>query len=463
MKSFYKLSYLLLLAFGLYACGGDGVDEPAAVEAPAVKSQSLASGADNVPLTLGAVKITYDRGVGLADVSAVTLTPATEVEVDVHNTTLTVSFGELEYETEYTLRIGAGAVVDKSTGGRSEEFSIRFTTVDKPYSPPTDPTLALVTPDALPVAQKVYDYLWESYGERIISGAMARVAWNTDEADWVAKWTGKYPAMATFDYIHLYASPANWIDYTDISVAKNWWQAGGLVSACWHWVVPAAQGSTDYTYEPTKTTFRAKNALTAGTWENQQMQADLSKIAEMLLLLQAEGIPVVWRPLHEGAGNIYEYTGGKAWFWWGYDGAETYVALWRTMFDYFRSRGVKNLIWVWTTQTKDDPFYPGDDYVDIIGTDIYNRTAARDIAAQYDGIKARFPHKIVTLSEMGNVADIADQWEAGAEWSYFMPWYDYDNDLTSTYQHQHATMAWWRRAFESERVVTRDDLPDFRQ
>lgn len=464
MKMFYKLSAAALLAVVLWACGGDDNtgDEPMTVT-PAVESASIDSGVGNVALSVGSVTVTYVRPVAEADASAVTLTPAAEpLTVKVQNRTLTVEFGELEYETEYTLRIGAGAVKDKATGGRSEELTIRFTTVDKPYTPPTDPTLALVTPDALPVAQRVYDYLWDSYGERILSGAMARVAWNTDEADWVAKWTGKYPAMATFDYIQLYASPANWIDYTDISAVKQWWQAGGIVSAGWHWVVPTSQGSTDYTYDPTKTSFRPKRALTEGTWENTQMKADLSKMADMLLLLQAEGIPVVWRPLHEAAGNIYEYTGGKAWFWWGYDGAEAYVALWRTMFDYFRSRGVNNLIWVWTTQTKDDAFYPGDDYVDIVGTDIYNSLSAGDIAARYAVIKARFPHKIVTLSELGNVADVADQWEAGAEWCYFMPWYDYDNDWTSTYQHQHATIAWWRRALESERVVTRDQLPDFR-
>ncbi|MDE6862236.1 MAG: beta-mannosidase [Alistipes sp.] len=461
MKMFYKLATVLLSAMLFCACGGDDVTDQPTTVMPVVESQSMASGAVDVALTLGQVNVTYARPVTLADAAAVTLTPSMEVEVKAQNRTLTISFDELEYETEYMLCIGAGAVADKATGGRSEALTIRFTTVDKPYTPPTDPTLALVTADALPAAQAVYDYLWDSYGERIISGAMARVAWNTDEADWVAKWTGEYPAMATFDYIHLYASPANWIDYTDISVAKDWWQAGGLVSACWHWVVPASQGSSEFTYDPAKTSFRPGKALTEGTWENAQMKADLSKMADMLLLLQAEGIPVIWRPLHEAAGNIYEYTGGKAWFWWGYDGAETYVALWRTMFDYFRSRGVNNLIWVWTTQTKDDAFYPGDDYVDIIGTDIYNRSAS-EIAAQHAGIKARFPHKIITLSEMGNVADIADQWEAGAAWSYFMPWYDYGNDLTSTYQHQHATIAWWRRALASERLVTRDELPDFR-
>lgn len=39
---------------------------------------------------------------------------------------------------------------------------------------------------------------------------------------------------------------------------------------------------------------------------------------------------------------------------------------------------------MWTTQTKDVDFYPGDEYVDIIGRDIYNQTAGVDNAAQFN-------------------------------------------------------------------------------
>ncbi len=43
---------------------------------------------------------------------------------------------------------------------------------------------------------------------------MSNVNWNMNEAEWVKLHTGKYPAMITTDYIHLPASPANWIDYS---------------------------------------------------------------------------------------------------------------------------------------------------------------------------------------------------------------------------------------------------------
>jgi hypothetical protein len=41
-----------------------------------------------------------------------------------------------------------------------------------------------------------------------------------------------------------------------------------------------------------------------------------------------------------------------------------------------------------------------------------------------------------------------------------MPWYDYDNDGTSGYQHDHATISWWNSSLASSAVITRDELPD---
>ena len=48
---------------------------------------------------------------------------------------------------------------------------------------------------------------------------------------------------------------------------------------------------------------------------------------EVLQKLQDAGVVAVWRPFHGAAGNACLKSGaswGKSWFWWGYDGAETY-------------------------------------------------------------------------------------------------------------------------------------------
>ncbi len=453
---------MLLVAVIAVACGGD---EPAPIErvSPNVTSSSLESGSSDIGLEPFEIKLIYNRPVVEGDITKVTLSPAKALEVTLLNTTARIAIvEELDYETEYTLTVGGGAFIDKNTGGECEPYTLTFRTIDAPYTPPTEPTKLLVMKNAMPAAQRIYDYLWDIYGEKSLSGAMAKVAWNIDEAQWVYDNTGKWPAMATFDYIHLNFSPANWIDYTNTTVAEEWWEAGGIVSAAWHWNVPISQGSSTCAFYTDGNHFSARRATEEGTWENEVLKVDLAKMADMLLLLQNKGIPVVWRPLHEAAGNIYEPWHGTAWFWWGNDGAEAYKKLWRTMFDYFTERGVNNLIWVWTTQLNDFEFYPGDEYVDIIGRDIYNVTNATDIRTQWDHINQFFPHKIVSLSEMGNVSAYGAQLDAGAMWSYFMPWYDNDNDYTAGYKHMHADIAWWRNAFADSRVITRDELPSFK-
>ncbi len=55
-----------------------------------------------------------------------------------------------------------------------------------------------------------------------------------------------------------------------------------------------------------------------------------------------------------------------------------YVAAWRHIVDLFRQSGATNVKWVWApgdytfNQGNWQPFYPGDQYVDWIGVDVYN-------------------------------------------------------------------------------------------
>ena len=196
------------------------------------------------------------------------------------------------------------------------------------------------------------------------------------------------------------------------------------------------------------------------------MNASLEKIAAYLKLLQDEGIPVLWRPLHEAAGNWYTQWQSGAWFWWGADGAQAYKDLWIYVFDYFKEAGLRNLIWVWTTQTSsasdaDFDFYPGDSYVDIIGKDIYNTDDVRALSSQFSTVIQYSSHKMVTLSELGGVADMTSQWNAGAHWLYFMPWYDYDLGEAgyTSENHSQADISWWEASFASDAVITRDELP----
>ena len=325
-------------------------------------------------------------------------------------------------------------------------------------------------------AKNLYAYFLDQYGKKTISSVMANVNWNNTCAENVYKLTGKYPAMSCYDFIHICFSPANWIDYTDITPAKEWHDAGGIVQLMWHFNVPKSQGATDVTCTPSETTFKASNALVSGTWENKWFYEQMDKVIATILKLQDAGIAATWRPFHEAAGNAcakQQADWTKAWFWWGYDGADTYKKLWKAMYDYFKQKGVNNLIWVWTTQNyngdsskynQDTDWYPGDEYVDIVGRDLYGYNATQNLQ-EFNEIKATYPNKMVVLSECGKdggsnteLGTMTDIWNAGAKWGHFMVWYQGGQGSTDTM----CSDDWWKEAMSSANVITRDKvvIPD---
>ena len=208
----------------------------------------------------------------------------------------------------------------------------------------------------------------------------------------------------------------------------------------------ALDPNKDYAFYKADTEFDAANATVEGTWENKVFTEDLKNAAAYLKLLRDADIPVLWRPFHEAAGG---------WFWWGKDAA-SFKSLWIAMFNYFKTEGLDNLIWVWTTEGNDTDWYPGDQYVDIVGRDVYNKETA-DCVSEYTSIAENYGNKIVSLSECGTVGLISEQWASGARWSWFMPWYDGTNEDGSPVVH--ADEAWWKDAMSQEFVVSRDELP----
>lgn len=315
-------------------------------------------------------------------------------------------------------------------------------------------------------ATKLLNYMKEIYGNKTISGTCANVSWNINEAQWVYKHTGKWPAMNTFDYVHhVFSQKGGWADYENTKVVEDWHAAGGIVSIMWHWNVPANNG-TDYSFyygsKDDETTFDVKKIFDETSSEYQLMIKDIDQIAGYLKLLKDKNIPVLWRPLHEAGGR---------WFWWGMD-AEACKQLWKVMYKRFADAGLDNLIWMFTPAagwqepySKGFDWYPGDEYVDIVGMDVYNQSSAADCyTMDYKFLTDIKPTKLAAMTECGNVATISSQWEAGAKWLFFMPWYDYGrtSDPTSSafneQSHSSASITWWQDAFNCDFVLTRDDI-----
>lgn len=463
IKNFISYFVIAAATFGLAACNDtDAQYTIPHVDAPVLVGSDPAEGSvvddgDRV------ITLEFDKNIGFASANydKITLTGGGQVTKAIvygQSKTLTISTTGTPKGAQCTLTIPAGLIYGPNKVAASE-ITLNYSTKQ---AAPIDANPVMATSAK---AKALYSYLKNNYGNGVLSGMMAEVAWNNTSAEEVYQWTGKYPAINGYDYIHMPASVkgANWINYSDISPVKEWSDNGGIVTIGWHWVVPrkaveagAYSGlnpNTDYTYVPGETEFDLKNATVDGTWEKAFVDYDLANLAAYLKLLKDAGIPVLWRPLHEAAGG---------WFWWGTD-ADAFKALWKYMFNYLKAEGIDNLIWVWTSQTGDDNWYPGNAYVDIVGRDLYGNDAA-SCANNYATLSAKYGNKIVTLSECGwseyanggqggRIANIADQWAAGARWSWFMPWYD-----NSGAGNQHADEAWWKAAMESEYVITRDKV-----
>lgn len=310
---------------------------------------------------------------------------------------------------------------------------------------------SLVTPSPSAQAVKLYNFLKDNFGTKTISAAMANHSTNIDEAIWVNAQTGKWPAMVGFDFLDHTVANQSWVQYNaPLELSKDWWNNNGLVTLMWHWRDPLTKTGAFYTKD---TNFDVSKISDKNSNEYKAMIADIDVIAGYLKQFQAANIPVLWRPLHEASGK---------WFWWGAKGANPCKELWIAMFDRLVNyHKINNLIWVWTSDADDSAssWYPGDNYIDMIGMDIYpgeNQHLSQFIA--FNKVR-EFSNgkKMITLSECGSAPDPALMKEYGDMWSWFMPW---NGDYTRADKHNGTT--WWNKYFSYDYVITRDKMPSFK-
>lgn len=338
-----------------------------------------------------------------------------------------------------------------------------------------------VTPEPTESAQKLYNFLYSNFGKRTISGVMTERPFENNgqytpqdfdtqtELSYINKASGKNVVLVGFDFLHSSGknSGEQWYQgytHASLEMAKTVWKKGGIPQFNWHWKDPMHTVEAFYTQSSgndpyTEFSIGLAYDTTSGKWktdsdEYKALMRDMEMIADSLLTLQKEGVAVLWRPLHEASGK---------WFWWGTDGAKACVALYKLMFDTFvNKKGLHNLIWVWTTDEAPDAldWYPGDEYVDVVGRDYYyypREANHASLVSSFEKIKDMYgAKKIVTLSENGSVPYPDEMKADGANWSWFMPWYgDYamegwanDNNAES-----------WKTVMNNDYIITLEDMP----
>ena len=196
---------------------------------------------------------------------------------------------------------------------------------------------------------------------------------DADRSD-VKSVTGSHPAVIGVDFSGLSGQPDAEIQKTKTLLHKNitdTYERGGVTTVAWHFSNPVSGGGF---YWKDSISLPAVKYLIPGGEAHDKYKKILDNLAEVANGLKSKdgkAIPVIFRPFHEFDGE---------WFWWGkpHCTKEEFLSLWKFTVSYLRdTKGVHNFIYAFSPDNKfmtEQEYldrYPGDEWVDLLGTDNY--------------------------------------------------------------------------------------------
>ena len=322
-------------------------------------------------------------------------------------------------------------------------------------------TSSLVNKNSTANTKKLYSFLKDCYGKYVITGQQCDGGINGNEFKAIKNLTGDYPAILGLDMMDYTPSrTALGASSSAVEKAIEFANKGGIVTFCWHWNAPteylnSTANNSDgwwggfYTKSSNFDIAKVMNGQDANG--KKLIDRDIKEIAKQLKRLEKAGVPVIWRPLHEGSGG---------WFWWGAQGPDAYKKLWKYLYNELTNTyGCNNLIWVYNGQSAD--WYPGDEYVDIVGEDIYpgNHVYDPQVSRFRQAINYGSKTKITALTENGCIFDIDSAVSINALWCWFMTWGDEFTVNGSNYSEKYTEKSVIKKMYASKYSLTLGSLP----
>lgn len=360
-----------------------------------------------------------------------------------------------------TLKKGKHTLTFKKSWGWIELDKITVKTGAKISDSTYNVTSSLVNKNSTANTKKLYSFLKESYGKYVITGQQCDGGINGNEFKAIKNLTGDYPALLGLDLMDYTPSrTAFGASSSTVEKAIEFANKGGIVTLCWHWNAP-----TEYLYSTANNSdgwwggfyTKSSNFDIAKVMNGQDangkklIDRDIKEIAKQLKRLEKAGVPVIWRPLHEGSGG---------WFWWGAQGPDAYKKLWKYLYNELTNTyGCNNLIWVYNGQSAD--WYPGDEYVDIVGEDIYpgNHVYDPQVSRFKQAINYGSKTKITALTENGCIFDIDSAVSINALWCWFMTWGSEFTVNGSNYSEKYTEKSVIKKMYASKYSLTLGTLP----
>ena len=324
-----------------------------------------------------------------------------------------------------------------------------------------EPTL--VNPNADENTKRLYKFLCDIYGKYSLAGQYADEGRASSEYEKITAKTGKTFAVLGLDMgNYSLGSKAHEAESKTVEYAYDWYKnAGGIVQLCWHWTTPEDYAVNAGDQPWYSSFYKEGSKLDLDKIMNgeddaayQLLMDDIDNMANELARLRDAGVPVLWRPLHEASGG---------WFWWGNCEPESYKKLWNVMYDKMTNEhNLTNLIRVWNGQ--DPAWYPGDETVDINGWDIYaGNHVDSSQSGRFDDMATNYgtKTKLIALTENGCVMDPDKVFNDNARWLFWGTWSDpFTMKLGVVINDEYTTVELLTKAYNHERVLTLDELPD---
>ncbi|MBL0359320.1 MAG: beta-mannosidase [Chitinophagaceae bacterium] len=186
--------------------------------------------------------------------------------------------------------------------------------------------------------------------------------------------TGHYPGIYGWELGRLEIdAPAN-LDGVPFDKMRSYiikgYNSGAVITISWHLNNPLT-GKSAWDVSPANTV----PAILPGGEKNELYNSWLDKVAVFFNSLKTKNgtyVPVIFRPFHELNGS---------WFWWGGKNctAAELVQLWKYTVGYLRdTKNIHHLLYAFNTdrflnETEYLQRYPGNEWVDIMGFDIYQK------------------------------------------------------------------------------------------
>lgn len=307
-----------------------------------------------------------------------------------------------------------------------------------------------ITPNASPEAVKLLEYIYSISGNHTLTGQHCVPLLGSLRLPGVQKMTGKYPAVFGQDFG--FSEPGTWdgINYrqqiVDEAIKRN--SEGFIITLMWHAVRPIEDEPVDFrqSIQGDLTDDEWNDLMTPGTLINEKWKSQVDIIAFFLKQLKYANVPVLWRPYHEMNGD---------WFWWGKKKGENgYIKLYRMLYERLVNfHKLNNLIWVFNANEVKfgvDPYeeyYPGDDVVDILATDVYTEGFNQ---LNYEMLLALAQDKPIALGEVGSVPSL-ETLRDQPKWTWFMVW----GEGSSGFQEFQSFL----KTYDSHETLTYDELP----